>query len=108
MSSSKVSTAGLLLAILGLLMAFTVGVYLNMYTLNSFMFPFFGVETEVSYWGCILFTATANYLLNTRFTASESKYKGDEQIISFFVGRIISYAIQYLATWLSIKYLLGV
>ena len=96
--------AAFLLGTLAIIMAFSVGIAVNQYTINSYIFPLFGVERVLGYWQTFFFNSIWSLLLYSSYTAYVEKYKNLVDKMAFlFVLTLITYALQYVMTWVGIQ-----
>lgn len=104
----KESTSDLLaaffLAVLVIILSLSVGIFVNQYTINSYIFPLFNVDRVFGYWQTFFFTGIWNLLLFSSYTSYKQKYETSlEQMASSFCTCLGVYAMQALLTWAGIQ-----
>ena len=95
--------AAFLIFVLAVTFSFSVGIWVNQYTINSYLFPLFEVDRVLGYWQTWFFTATWVTLLYSQFSSYVEKYEGLEKVSYSFCTMLAIYALQYLVTWGAIQ-----
>ena len=96
--------AAFFLAVIVIILSLSIGIFVNQYTINSYIFPLFGVERVFGYWQTFFFTGIWNLLLFSSYTSYKQKYETSlEQMAHAFSVCLGVYAMQGLLTWAGIQ-----
>lgn len=94
----------LILATIVIILSLSVGIFVNQYTINSYIFPLFNVDRVFGYWQTFFFTGIWNLLLFSSYVSYKQKYETSlEQMAHAFCTCLAVYAMQGLLTWAGIQ-----